>query len=133
LAGEFTLAGDDQAVTTPLTGEVTLLDGAVLAWGSNERGEVRHDLSSDTFEAPVSWSPDIPGLVAVSAGDLFSCGVDSDGTGWCWGRNHAGNLGDPSLPNGMGTGGFMLGEIAGYGFKDISAGSNNACGLTADG
>jgi alpha-tubulin suppressor-like RCC1 family protein len=35
-----------------------------------------------------------PPLVAIAAGDSFTCGVDRDGRAWCWGGNGDGQLGD---------------------------------------
>jgi alpha-tubulin suppressor-like RCC1 family protein len=37
---------------------------------------------------------DLDGVGSISAGFVHSCAVTSDGTGWCWGRNAYGQLGD---------------------------------------
>jgi len=33
----------------------------------------------------------------IKAGELFTCGVTSDGAAWCWGDNEYGQLGDGSF------------------------------------
>jgi alpha-tubulin suppressor-like RCC1 family protein len=74
------------------------------------------------------------GFVAVDAqvyfGEAHACGIRSDGTGWCWGSNSAGQLGDASaepeteLPVQFGS------------FTDlvqISVGNRITCALRANG
>ena len=38
-------------------------------------------------------------LTAVSAGDLHSCGLATDGSAWCWGGDQADQLGDSTETN----------------------------------
>ena len=65
---------------------------------------------------PAEDGPEGGGFTAVSAGNGFSCGIRSDGTAACWGRNSDGQAEAPE------------GE-----FSMVSAGGEHACGLLADG
>jgi len=60
-----------------------------------------------------------PYFIDVSAGAYFSCGVRTDGTAICWGKNDWGQLDIPTEHQGE--------------FKSISAGSKHACGLLKNG
>lgn len=45
---------------------------------------------------PVAHDPGVPragNLIEVAAGDRHSCGLDGDGSIWCWGDNRRGQLG----------------------------------------
>jgi alpha-tubulin suppressor-like RCC1 family protein len=64
----------------------------------------------------------------VSAGDFHSCGVTSDNRAFCWGQNHAGQLGDGSTDNDA-TPVAVAGELR---FLQVSAGVSYTCGVTTD-
>jgi alpha-tubulin suppressor-like RCC1 family protein len=69
-----------------------------------------------------------PGWIQVSAGGSHTCGIKSDNTLWCWGRNDNGQVGDNSTTkrdlytavNGGGT------------WKQVSTGGTHTCGIKSD-
>jgi alpha-tubulin suppressor-like RCC1 family protein len=46
--------------------------------------------------APVQVG-DATSWAGVEAGESQSCGLQSDGSAWCWGANHSGQLGDAAV------------------------------------
>jgi alpha-tubulin suppressor-like RCC1 family protein len=69
------------------------------------------------------------GLVftTISVG-AFSCGITSDGDGWCWGINTFGQLGDESVR----TSEVPVRVAGGLKFLSISTSLRHTCGITTD-
>jgi alpha-tubulin suppressor-like RCC1 family protein len=80
-------------------------DGAVWAWGNNSSRQLGNN-SSDTALKPTQVVIEVPGtdtspptfppltdVVAVSASEVHSVALKSDGTVWAWGDNRYGQLG----------------------------------------
>lgn len=65
-------------------------------------------------------------LTAVSAGDLHSCGLQTDGTAWCWGGDQADQLGDSTETNSTSP----VPTKGGLKFAALSSGYAHNCGLT---
>lgn len=74
------------------------------------------------------------GWKQISVGELwsdpFACGLTHDGSAWCWGRDHRGQLGNgaaltanQSLPSPV---------AGGHRWKQISAGRAHVCGIRTD-
>lgn len=82
-------------------------DGVGYCWGGSGGGLLGTTASSPVCyispEGPVSCStvpvPVAGGLTfaTVSSGEVYTCGVTTGGTGYCWGDNSGGQLGDGSL------------------------------------
>jgi alpha-tubulin suppressor-like RCC1 family protein len=69
-------------------------DGTGWCWGNNANGAVGN---GDSTGANVFSPSQLPGSwVALTAGSLGSinCGVQTDGSGWCWGYNRSGEVGN---------------------------------------
>jgi alpha-tubulin suppressor-like RCC1 family protein len=71
-------------------------DGTLWCWGQNGYGQL-----GDTNTAPHLTPVQVMGLggaiIDVAAGNIHTCAVRNDGTGWCWGNNDWGQLGDGTL------------------------------------
>jgi alpha-tubulin suppressor-like RCC1 family protein len=66
-------------------------------------------------------------LIAVSAGDLHSCGLATDGSAWCWGGDQADQLGDSTETNSSSP----VATHGGLKFASLAAGYAHNCALTA--
>jgi alpha-tubulin suppressor-like RCC1 family protein len=110
------------------------LAGRAFCWGGNADGQlgiiggpvVPSDSLSVTVPTAVQgamlWS-------AISAGGLHTCAIDGGGTGWCWGNNASGQLGD-----GTTTGALAPRLVTtGGGLIAISAGNLHTCALNGAG
>ena len=69
-------------------------DGAAWCWGGNAFGQLGDGTRSNA--AQPEPRPVVGGRTfrALALGRTHACGIDLDGTLWCWGRNEAGQLGD---------------------------------------
>lgn len=71
----------------------------------------------------------ITGFTRVATGDSFTCGVKTDGTVWCWGRNNLKQLGDGTTTNRT-----RPVQVTGLtGATQVIAGQGWACVLKSDG
>jgi alpha-tubulin suppressor-like RCC1 family protein len=69
------------------------------------------------------------GFIAVGTGDMHSCGVAASGALFCWGSNHAGQLG-----NGTTRGSAVPARVGGpASFVLVTGGDEHTCGLDRDG
>jgi alpha-tubulin suppressor-like RCC1 family protein len=129
-------AGGDTTATPPApTGTITsvatgdylscnLDNGAVRCWGT---------LGDNTGSTDVLSPAPVPGDVAfaqLSAYGRTVCGVATDGTGYCWGPNTDGQLGNGGADAGAKTPSKLKGTIA---FASIAAGDPTSCGVATDG
>jgi len=73
-------------------------NGTAWAWGSNAYGRLG-DGTATAKNSPVSVVGGYTDWTQVSAGNLHSLGVRSNGTAWAWGYNLQGRLGDNSTVN----------------------------------
>lgn len=76
-----------------------LVSGSVRCWGSGASGELG-DGRSEPYADHVSTPVPVAGIstaVAITAGAYHACAVLDNGTVWCWGQNHYGQLGNGSL------------------------------------
>lgn len=106
--------------------------GQAWCWGWNEDGQVGNG-SGGQQAYVVSPVAVIGGrsFAALTAGATHTCGLDDEGTAWCWGMDEFGQLGDgdddqadefaPVAVSGART------------FKSLDAGGHNTCGLDATG
>ena len=73
-------------------------DGAVWAWGYNNRGQLGDGTTTDRHTPVQVLGPGgmgfLTAVVDVSAGYYHSLALKADGTVWTWGGNSSGSLGD---------------------------------------
>lgn len=70
-------------------------DGTVLAWGSNDYGQL--GIGSEDDQAAAVPVGGLAGIVALAAGSRHSLALKGDGTVWAWGYNDYGELGQGSV------------------------------------
>lgn len=104
-------------------------DGAAWCWGANARGQAGVAASDLTVPTPRAVDTDLQ-FRALSAGLEHTCGIATDGTGWCWGRGSDGQLGTGEFASAVLT---PLPVAGGHTFRAISAGARHTCGITMAG
>jgi alpha-tubulin suppressor-like RCC1 family protein len=87
------------------------------------------------FLAPAGCAePTVPGprtaWASVAAGDGSTCAIDADGSAYCWGRNHLGQLGAGTAPDSSGR---PLQVQGGLTFSQVSAAGSGVCGVSTAG
>jgi alpha-tubulin suppressor-like RCC1 family protein len=111
--------------------------GAAYCWGFNFNGQLG-DGSTDDSSVPVAV--DTGGVLAgktltqITAGNEGVCALARTGTGYCWGDNSGGELGDgstddSSVPVAVDTGGVLAGRT----LTQITIGGKDACALDSTG
>lgn len=110
-------------------------NGTLWCWGLNRHGQLGNATGVETGNAyptparvgsATTWT-------SVSAGDDFTCGIQSPGTLWCWGRNKYGQIAraanaDTELPN---PAPVQVGTADTW--TSVSAGGNSACATRSNG
>lgn len=104
--------------------------GAAYCWGFNGGGRIGLGHYAGLFTGVL-----VPALVAggkswiaISAGNFISCGLTDDGSAYCWGQSHEGNMGNGSWDTGNPHPSPEL--VAGsHHFSSISVGSQ-ACAVS---
>ncbi len=84
-------------------------------------------LLESTSAAASTYSP--KSVAKITAGQYHSCAIDTDGRLYCWGKNHAGQLGDDSTTDR--TRPVLIDPDERY--TSVSAGSTRTCGITQSG
>jgi alpha-tubulin suppressor-like RCC1 family protein len=107
-------------------------DGGVKCWGGNGQGELGTDTTGDPSLVPVDVSDVASGVIAIAAGNSFTCALTSGGGVKCWGHDDGGALGDGSTTDG--TSPIPVDVVGlGGGISAIALGGAHACALTAGG
>ncbi|MEW5918175.1 MAG: PKD domain-containing protein [Gemmatimonadota bacterium] len=110
--------------------------GDIYCWGYNKQGQLGA-LSSDQcvyFQSyPCSTTPIRVGnarrYMALDAGTLHSCALDSSGKAYCWGSNSHGQLGDAGLNNQP----VPTPVASTLTFNRIAGGAESSCSIDASG
>lgn len=98
--------------------------GAAACWGANSDGQLGNGTAGVDLPFPVPVAG-VTNVVAVSAGDVHTCGVTVGGAAYCWGRNNWGELGD-----GTTTGRMLPQPVAGgFTFATAEGGAQQTCGV----
>jgi alpha-tubulin suppressor-like RCC1 family protein len=106
-------------------------DGTAWCWGWREYGRLG-DGGATTASAentPVQVSDPGPWTFVDAGGGEHTCGIKSDGTGWCWGLDNEGQLGDSA---GDDTSNVPLAISGADLWSSISAGERHTCGIRSD-
>lgn len=109
-----------------------MADGTAYCWGNGSFGE-RGDGATGGFDPqpdPVTGGHQ---FTQISAGGNHTCGITAEGSGFCWGRNASGEVGDGTTADRL-TPVPVAGDLR---FVQISAGGApvvvHTCGVTNDG
>lgn len=106
-------------------------DGTAWCWGSDANAQLGNGATSSDQSAPVQvlnygrWK-------RISAGGGYACGVQEDGSGWCWGTDSNGLLGNgPVLTAAQDVPSRLMSPGR---WADISTNrGQHACGIKTDG
>jgi alpha-tubulin suppressor-like RCC1 family protein len=108
-------------------------DGHAYCWGVGSNGQMGYGGTNATNAWPlrvvsstqISWTQ-------VSAGNSFSCGVDTSGRAYCWGAGNSGQLGfgSTNLSNPWPLRVVSSTQIS---WTQVSAGNAHSCGLDTNG
>ena len=99
-------------------------DGVAFCWGSNQSGQLGDMQYIDRWMPQGVAQFDIV-FSRIDAGARHSCGVDTEGTAYCWGLGTSGQLGTGSLSGA----GAPVPVAGGHAFVDITAGSSHTCAI----
>jgi len=110
---------DPAAATVDGTGLVTAVGGGSAAVIATSEG------MSDTAAVTVT----VLTLASVTAGDLHSCAVTTNGAAYCWGHNEYGQLGDGSLVSRA----IPTAVAGGLTFATVATWEFHSCGVTTAG
>jgi alpha-tubulin suppressor-like RCC1 family protein len=116
-------------------------NGIAYCWGAHDYLQLGPSRSLDSCDGWLcSTTPVRVGrFESLTAYHLFTCGLKSDGTAWCWGADfQVGNLGsDPTMLEACALGHlcsrYPVPVSGGHRFVQLSASPGHACGLTSDG
>src|SRR5207237_7044743 len=67
--------------------------GVTYCWGENQSGQLG-DVVAPNNNANYTPTPVTGSFVEISAGFNHTCAIDAGGTGFCWGSNADGKLGN---------------------------------------
>ena len=105
--------------------------GAVWCWGANDEGQLGDGTKTDRALPKL-----VPGLdggavrLASNGGAYGTCAVRDDSSGWCWGSNFSGRLGDGTEEDHVGATGITMVDAP---LKDILSADATTCVLTEAG
>lgn len=103
-------------------------DNKAYCWGLGSNYQLG-DGSNTTQQSPVLVAAGADNWKTTFAGENSSCGIKADNTGWCWGSNAYGQLGNGA------TGGFQSSPVAisgGGTWKVMTTGYRFVCGVKTD-
>jgi alpha-tubulin suppressor-like RCC1 family protein len=104
-------------------------NGTAWCWGFNDDGQLGNGSSSPKFTEVATQVTGGLTFKSLSAGGFHTCGVTTNGAGYCWGDNGAGQLGIGSKAASK----TPVRVSGGLAFDSISAGTRHTCGVTTDG
>jgi alpha-tubulin suppressor-like RCC1 family protein len=107
--------------------------GDAYCWGSNEFGQLGNGLADAVPHlTPVRVRADVE-FTVVAAGFNHTCGLERDGTAWCWGANETAQLGDGTTKNAPAPTPLPTRVKTDVKFKTIGPGGGHTCGVSVGG
>lgn len=117
-------------------------NNTLWCWGPDNYGQSGDGNTGTTATVPHTAPVQVAGSWKfVARGDNQTCGIKTDNTGWCWGYNYYGQLGNGigsicHNTSGCSTGAREHGPVAIVGggtWKFLSVGDRTSCGVKTDG
>lgn len=105
-------------------------DGRMQCWGTNYTGQLG-DGTFGSFQTTPQFVRNMTSAVKLVTGGWFTCGIMSDRSAQCWGRNQDGQLGNGDATTDTGLPGPVLG-LSGP-VSDLVAGGYHTCALFSNG
>jgi alpha-tubulin suppressor-like RCC1 family protein len=103
-------------------------DSTGWCWGHNDGGELLDVPFHSGALEPVQQMPGSK-FISLGGGSEHTCGVLTDSTGYCWGRNSEGQLGDSTTNTSL-----TPREVqGGHNWRVIRGGDGGSCGLDGAG
>ena len=106
-----------------------IADGSVYCWGKNTDGQLGNPAAGESSGTPILVAGGIA-FAHVTAGGNHTCGLDGNGTAYCWGSNIFGELGTGSSSQSAGSPQAVFGGIT---FTSITASIYTTCGTASSG
>lgn len=111
-------------------------DGAVFAWGSNNRGELGNGTENESSLPVQVLSPDGAGyltdIIAIAAGNQHTLALQRGGEVWVWGSNGLGELGIGAVDFASHPYPVQVTGLDSYNISAISAGEFLSMALSSD-
>ena len=104
-------------------------NGTAYCWGSGHLGALGDGTYTYKSLPTAVSSVGVNTWTQITAGEVQSCGVQTDKSGWCWGSNDVGEIGDGTTVNKT----VPTQVSGGDEWIQISAGGHFTCGLTTKG
>lgn len=111
-------------------------DRSLWCWGNGRDGKVGDGVLDDGL--PSDWCrfelmPIAEGTqwARLSLGQDHSCGIQTDGTLWCWGSNEAAQIGDGAVGGNYNR--IAPVQVSGSHWLEVYAGDQHTCGLDTSG
>jgi alpha-tubulin suppressor-like RCC1 family protein len=106
-------------------------DGTVHCWGRNDVGQLGDGTTMDRLVPTPVTMPEGIRFASLHAGASFTCGLAGTGTGYCWGNNSIGQLGDGTTADRHTPRPVAIpGEVP---LVALGLGGAHGCGLAEDG
>lgn len=104
-------------------------DGTLRCWGYNAFGQLGDNTTTNRLvQTALSGGGSWKSISVGSGIQAHSCGIKSDNTGWCWGGNFYGQLGDGTTTNRL-----VPTAVSGGGtWLSIVVGADMTCGIKSD-
>jgi alpha-tubulin suppressor-like RCC1 family protein len=104
-------------------------DGTLWTWGSNTLGQIGDGTAYNTFRSSPVQIGALTNWAQVSAGNVHTASVKTDGTIWTWGSNLQGRLGDGTVVSRSSP--VQIGALTGW--AQVSAGNGHTASIKTDG
>jgi|GEM_PF-656665 len=112
-------------------------DGTGYCWGDDANGQVGNGAASTGF-AHVPMPVSLTGVTGtawtfMTGGWRHHCGIRNDGTGYCWGNDTDGKLGNGATGSGTAPSPINVAAVTGTAWTSLSAAQNHSCGIRDNG